>query len=280
MPIYATKLNTDIYPVGSRILGLGDLGVNGMPISIGKLSLYVAAAGYVPHFHPLNLPSYSIGYSVRPQSTIPICLDLGTNNKQLLEDPLYLGLRQPRASPEETEEFMDEFMHEMHKAFPRLLVQFEDFATEKAFKFLDRYRARASTSPVFNDDIQVRECFHSVHVRGVHIDGLQGTGAMVLSGFMNAARLSSAASGRPLEDQRILFVGAGSAGVGVATQLKTFFKMQGMTDEEASERIYLVDSQGLVFDARGSMAEHKKRELHKVGKALCMLMEAISSILP
>lgn len=108
----------------------------------------------------------------------------------------------------------------------------------QAFAYLDAFRERY---PVFNDDIQ-------------------GTGAVVLSGFLNAAKLSSAASGRPLSDHRILFLGAGSAGVGVATQLMSFFRLQGMSEQEARERIYLVDSQGLVYDNRGPMAEHKKRK--------------------
>ncbi|EMD35637.1 hypothetical protein CERSUDRAFT_85576 [Gelatoporia subvermispora B] len=203
---------------GSRILGLGDLGLNGMPISIGKLSLYVAGAG------------------IRPSSTVPICLDLGTNNQKYLEDPLYLGLRQTRPSPEVMTEFMEEFMHEMSVVFPKLLVQFEDFSTDKAFLYLDSFRNRY---PVFNDDIQ-------------------GTGAVVLSGFLNAAKLSSAASGLPLSEHRILFFGAGSAGVGVAMQLMSFFKLQGLSTEEARQRIWLVDSQGLIFDARGPLAEHKK----------------------
>ncbi|TFK92520.1 malic enzyme [Polyporus arcularius HHB13444] len=203
---------------GSRILGLGDLGVNGMPISIGKLSLYVAGAG------------------IRPESTIPICLDLGTDTQKFLDDPLYLGLRQKRVPTKEADEFMEEFMQEMAAHFPKLLIQFEDFSTDKAFAYLDRFRHRY---PLFNDDIQ-------------------GTGAVVLSGFINAAKLSSAASGRPLTDHRILFLGAGSAGVGVAMQLMSFFKLHGLSTEEARSRIYLVDSQGLIFDGRGPMAEHKK----------------------
>ncbi|KAG7095390.1 hypothetical protein E1B28_006145 [Marasmius oreades] len=203
---------------GSRILGLGDLGVNGMGISVGKLSLYVAGAG------------------IRPESTIPICLDLGTNTQTYLDDPLYLGLRQKRVSEKEMTEFMDEFMYEISRTFPKLLVQFEDFSTDRAFLYLDRYRKQY---PVFNDDIQ-------------------GTGAVVLSGFMNAAKLSSEASGLPLTSHRILFFGAGSAGVGVGMQLMSFFTLQGLPEQDARERIWLVDSQGLVFDTRGPMAEHKK----------------------
>ncbi|KAF8955328.1 hypothetical protein BDZ97DRAFT_1907703 [Flammula alnicola] len=220
---------------GSRILGLGDLGVNGMGISIGKLSLYVAGAG------------------IHPESTIPICLDLGTNTQRYLDDPLYMGIRRKRVSDPEMAEFMDEFMQEMSIAFPKLMIQFEvsgvapfcliylngilqDFSTDNAFKYLERYRKKY---PVFNDDIQ-------------------GTGAVVLSGFLNAAKLSSAASGLPLTDHRILFFGAGSAGVGVASQLMSFFTLLGMTEEQARRKIYLVDSQGLVYDGRGQLAEHKK----------------------
>ncbi|KAF9467963.1 hypothetical protein BDZ94DRAFT_920322 [Collybia nuda] len=203
---------------GSRILGLGDLGVNGMPISIGKLSLYVAGAG------------------IRPSSTIPICLDFGTNNEKFLEDPLYLGLRKPRLTGPEMTEFMDEFMHEMSVAFPKLLIQFEDFSTDNAFLYLERYRNKY---PLFNDDIQ-------------------GTGAVVLSGFMNAAQIACQASGNPLSSHRILFFGAGSAGVGVAMQLMSFFTLNGLSVQEARERIWLIDSQGLVFDGRGRLAEHKK----------------------
>ncbi|KAF8504797.1 malic enzyme [Russula emetica] len=227
---------------GSRILGLGDLGVNGMPISIGKLSLYVAGAG------------------IRPLSTIPICLDLGTNNQEFLDDPLYLGLRQRRVSDEVMTEFMEEFMLAMSRAFPKLLVQFEDFSTEHAFYYLDSFRHRY---PVFNDDVQ-------------------GTGAVVLSGFLNAAKLSSAASGQPLTSHRILFLGAGSAGVGVAMQLLSFFKLQGLTPEEARQRIYLVDSQGLIFDSRGPMAEHKKYFSRKDynGPPLTNLTEIVEYVKP
>lgn len=191
---------------GSRILGLGDQGWDGLGISIGKLSLYVAAAG------------------IHPRATIPICVDLGTNNKDKLEDPLYLGLRRERASNEEYTPFLDEVMDALNHKYPNLIVQFEDFSTERAFSFLERYQ---KDRRVFNDDIQ-------------------GTGAVVLGGFTNAARLSSKASGKPLHDQRILFFGAGSAGVGVAIQLKSFFTRQGLSDQEAKDRIWLCDSKGLV----------------------------------
>lgn len=136
-------------------------------------------------------------------------------------------------------EFLDEFMYEMSIVFPKMLIQFEDFSTDKAFVYLDRYRDKY---PMFNDDIQ-------------------GTGAVVLGGFVNAAKISSKASGRPLSEHRILFLGAGSAGVGVSMQLMSFFTLQGLSKEEAKSRIYLVDTQGLVYDSRGPMAEHKQCEL-------------------
>ena len=151
-------------------------------------------------------------------------------------------------------------MREMAAAFPKLLVQFEDFATDKAFGYLARFRDRY---PLFNDDIQ-------------------GTGAVVLSGFLNAAKIASAASGRALADHKILFLGAGSAGVGVAMQLMSFFRMNGLGEEEARGRIYLVDSQGLVFDGRGPMAEHKKYFSRKdySGPAITDLTEIIKLVKP
>ncbi|KAF9267534.1 hypothetical protein L218DRAFT_693865 [Marasmius fiardii PR-910] len=203
---------------GSRILGLGDLGANGLPISIGKLDLYIAGAG------------------VRPSSTLPICLDVGTNTQKFLDDPLYIGVRQKRPDVKEMDEFMEEFMSAMHDVFPELLVQFEDFSTDNAFKFLDEYQNRYLC---FNDDIQ-------------------GTGAVVLSGFVNAAHLASEASGVPLRDHKILFLGAGSSGIGVAKQLLSFFRVQGLSEEEAKSRIYTVDSKGLVTADREGLQEHKK----------------------
>ncbi|KAJ7255870.1 hypothetical protein B0H12DRAFT_526094 [Mycena haematopus] len=227
---------------GSRILGLGDLGINGMPISIGKLSLYIAGAG------------------IRPHSTIPICLDLGTNTQKYLDDPLYLGIRRRRVPTDEMTEFMDEFMYEMSVAFPKLLIQFEDFSTDHAFLYLERYR---NQYPLFNDDIQ-------------------GTGAVVLSGFINAARLSSAASGRPLNSHRILFFGAGSAGVGVAMQLMSFFTLNGLSEQEARERIWLVDSQGLVYSARGELAEHKEYFARRdyAGPPITDLLDVLAYVKP
>ncbi|KAL3417467.1 NADP-dependent malic enzyme [Phlyctema vagabunda] len=199
---------------GSRILGLGDLGVNGVGISIGKLALYTAAAG------------------IHPQKTLPIVLDCGTNNETNLKDPLYLGLRQKRVSLEDQQAFADEFMAAVEEVYPDMLVQFEDFDTEKAFVYLDRYKHRK----MFNDDVQ-------------------GTGAVVLAGYMGAVNLS----GVPIEDQKLVFMGAGSAGVGVAKQVMEYYTRRGLTEQEAREKFYLVDTRGLVTKDRGDkLADHKK----------------------
>ncbi|KAG7108996.1 NADP-dependent malic enzyme like protein [Verticillium longisporum] len=200
---------------GSRILGLGDLGVNGVGISIGKLALYTGAAG------------------VNPSKTLPIVLDTGTNNEDNLKDPFYLGLRHKRVSFETQQAFMDEFMEAATEVFPNMVVQFEDFDTEKAFNYLDRYRNKYRC---FNDDIQ-------------------GTGAVVLGGYIGAVNLS----GVPLEEQRLVFMGAGSAGVGVAKQLVEYYTRRGLSEQQAREKFWLVDTKGLVTRDRGdNLAEHKK----------------------
>ncbi|KAM0257420.1 hypothetical protein ACHAQJ_004366 [Trichoderma viride] len=200
---------------GSRILGLGDLGVNGVGISIGKLALYTAAAG------------------IHPAKTLPIVIDCGTNNETNLKDPFYLGLRQKRVPLDVQQDFMDEFMDAVKDVYPNMVVQFEDFDSEKAFNYLDRYR---NTHRAFNDDIQ-------------------GTGAVVLAGYINAVNLS----GVPLEEQRLVFMGAGSAGVGVAKQLVEYYTRRGLTEAEARDKFFLVDTKGLVTMDRGDkLAEHKK----------------------
>jgi len=199
---------------GSRILGLGDLGVNGVGIPIGKLALYTAAAG------------------IHPEKTLPIVLDCGTANEDNLRDPLYLGLRKKRVSTQVALEFMDEFMEACKEVYPNMLIQFEDFETEKAFQYLDRYRH----TKCFNDDIQ-------------------GTGAVVLAGYIGAVNLS----GVPIEDQRLVFMGAGSAGVGVSKQMMEYYTRRGLTETEARNKFYLVDTKGLVTKDRGDrLAEHKK----------------------
>ena len=197
---------------GSRILGLGDLGVNGMGIPVGKLALYTACAG------------------IRPDATLPLCLDLGTNNKSLREDPLYMGSRMPKISAEEEKEFLDELMEALTDKWPGIVIQFEDF--KNPFPALERYQ---NTYSMFNDDVQ-------------------GTGAVIVGGFINAVR----ASGVPAKDHRAIFLGAGSAGVGVAKQIVEFFMKEGLTEEEARRKFWFVDSNGLVTLDRGDkLAEHK-----------------------
>ncbi|GAA5945963.1 hypothetical protein JCM10213_006206 [Rhodosporidiobolus nylandii] len=209
------QMEISVVTDGSRVLGLGDLGVGGMGISQGKLSLYVAAGG------------------VNPKATLPICLDFGTDNEKLLADPLYLGLRQRRLPEDKCIEFVDRFMAEMSSNFPNMIIQFEDFKTPLAFPLLAKHR---DVYPCFNDDIQ-------------------GTGAVVLAGAIRAFRQT----GVPLKDQKILFFGAGSSGVGVAETICKYFELQGMSEEEAKSRFWLVDSRGLVAHNRGDkLPDHKK----------------------
>ncbi|KAJ5770654.1 uncharacterized protein N7511_002705 [Penicillium nucicola] len=197
---------------GSRILGLGDLGINGMGIPIGKLALYTACAG------------------IRPEATLPLTLDLGTGNKALREDPLYMGSRRDKISPEEEREFLDELMAALTERWPGIVIQFEDF--KNPFPALERYR---DLYTCFNDDIQ-------------------GTGAVILGGVINAVKRA----GLPCKEHRAVFFGAGSAGVGVARQIVEFFMREGMTEDEARNCFYLVDTKGLVTADRGDkLADHK-----------------------
>ncbi|KAJ2235543.1 hypothetical protein IWW45_002524 [Coemansia sp. RSA 485] len=202
---------------GSRILGLGDLGVNGMGIPIGKLQLYVAAAG------------------LNPGRTLPITLDFGTNSERYLNDPLYLGTRENRPDDETFYKATEKVLTGLHRAFPGLLVQFEDFSTDHAFGLLEKWRQKILC---FNDDIQ-------------------GTGCVILGGFISAVEQA----GIPPTEQRILFVGAGSAGVGVAKQLVDYFVIDHkMPRDKARSMFWFVDSRGLITADRGDkLAEHKVR---------------------
>ena len=197
---------------GSRILGLGDLGINGMGIPVGKLSLYVACAG------------------IRPEATLPLMLDLGTGNKSLREDPLYMGSRREKVSAQEEKEFLDELMVALTEKWPGIVIQFEDF--KNPFPALENYGGKYTC---FNDDIQ-------------------GTGAVVLAGIISAVKRTCV----PVKDQRAVFFGAGSAGVGVAKQIVEYFMREGLTEDEARRCFWLVDTKGLVTNDRGDkLAEHK-----------------------
>jgi len=188
---------------GSRILGLGDLGANGMGIPIGKLALYVAGGG------------------IFPCKTLPILLDTGTNNTELLEDPLYLGLNQRRIEDDEYYEIVDEFVNAVQDRWPKALIQWEDFTNNHAFPILNKYREDVLC---FNDDIQ-------------------GTGAVALSGLLGAMRMKK----EKLSEQRLIFYGAGSAAVGIADMIVAgIVEDSGMSPEEARKLFWFIDSQGLV----------------------------------
>ncbi|MBE9182265.1 NAD-dependent malic enzyme [Oculatella sp. LEGE 06141] len=203
---------------GGRILGLGDLGANGMGIPIGKLQLYTATAG------------------VPPTGLLPIYLDAGSNNQQYLNDPLYLGLRKTRPSTEELYSFVDEFVDAVQEVFPKCCIHFEDWTGVDAVHLLERYRDKVSC---YNDDVQ-------------------GTAGITLAGMINATKLK----GTQLKDEKYLFLGAGSAAIGLANLLCTALVAQGMTLKEAQAQVYMFDVNGLLEPTRTDLVDFQKPYAH------------------
>jgi len=209
---------------GERILGLGDLGVGGMGIPVGKLALYTLCAG------------------IHPATTLPILLDVGTDNRELLDDPLYLGWRHERVRGEQYDEFIAAFVAAVLQKYPRVLLQWEDFAKHNAPRILARYRDRLCT---FNDDIQ-------------------GTAAVTVAGLLAATRITKT----KLSEQRIVILGAGASAIGISDQIVATMIAEGATETEARANLWLVDSQGLVHTGRAKLDEFKQKRAQPIEATL------------
>ncbi|MCF2452429.1 NAD-dependent malic enzyme [Klebsiella pneumoniae] len=204
---------------GERILGLGDQGIGGMGIPIGKLSLYTTCGG------------------ISPAYTLPIVLDVGTNNQQLLDDPLYMGWRHPRITDDEYYQFVDDVIQAIKARWPDVLLQFEDFAQKNAMPLLNRYRNEICS---FNDDIQ-------------------GTAAVTVGTLIAASR----GAGSQLSEQKIVFLGAGSAGCGIAEQIIAQIVREGLSEEEARQRVFMVDRFGLLTDGMPNLLAFQNKLVQK-----------------
>lgn len=231
----APEVRVIVVTDGERILGLGDMGANGMGIPIGKLSLYTACAG------------------IHPSVCLPIALDAGTDNASLQADPLYLGTPRARLRGGAYLALLDEFVAAVDETFPGVLLQFEDFATENALGLLARYRDRFC---MFNDDVQ-------------------GTAAVALAGLYSAARITGIA----VEEQRLLFLGAGSAATGIADLTVGAMVSAGLPEAEALRRCWLFDSKGLVVRGRQALSPHKLRYAHEHAP-VASLTEAVHALHP
>ena len=203
---------------GERILGLGDLGASGMGIPIGKLALYVGCAG------------------IHPSHCLPVMFDVGTNNEDMLNDPLYMGYPNKRIHGDEYDALMAEFIAAVQDKFPAALVQFEDFLTPNAYKLLDEYRDKVLS---FNDDIQ-------------------GTAAVTLAGVYASTRIT----GHDFKDLRIMFLGAGSAATGIGDLMVAAYKEVGLSDEQARQKLWFVDRKGLLVKSRTDLMPHNLPYAH------------------
>ncbi|KAK6148808.1 hypothetical protein DH2020_016333 [Rehmannia glutinosa] len=252
------KIQVIVVTDGERILGLGDLGCQGMGIPVGKLSLYTALGG------------------IRPSACLPVTIDVGTNNEQLLNDEFYIGLRRRRATGQEYAELLDEFMSAVKQNYgEKVLVQFEDFANHNAFDLLAKY---GSTHLVFNDDIQFVIGFSIINIDiGIFFVCNQGTASVVLAGLMSALNLV----GGTLADQSFLFLGAGEAGTGIAELIALeMSKQTGAPLEEARKKIWLVDSKGLIVRSRMGSLQHFKRPWAHDHEPVENLLDAVKAIRP
>jgi len=220
---------------GERILGLGDLGADGMGIPIGKLALYTACAG------------------IHPTQCLPITLDVGTESKDRLSDPLYIGTQARRLKGSDYDELIEEFMVAVTTQFPGVVVQFEDFANHNAFRLLRTYQDRFC---VFNDDIQ-------------------GTASVTMAGLLSALKVTH----KPLTDQKLLFFGAGEAGIGIGHLISGAMESEGLSLAEARQRCWFFDSTGLVTKSRTNLAEHKLPFAHD-GVFTDNLLEAVNRLRP
>jgi malate dehydrogenase (oxaloacetate-decarboxylating)(NADP+) len=220
---------------GGRILGLGDIGANGMGIPIGKLQLYTACAG------------------VPPDVLLPVLFDIGTTNQALRADPLYLGLREPPPSSDALDDLVDEFVDAVNEVFPPCCIHFEDWKGSDAIRLLHRYKDEILC---YNDDIQ-------------------GTAAVALAGLVAALEIAD----RPLAEQRVLFLGAGSAGIGIANLLVSAFQERGLSQEAAQSRISMFDVEGLLEPSRADLSPWQKPYAHDA-KPSRDLVETIEALKP
>ncbi len=232
---YRKDIRIIVVTDGERILGLGDLGADGMGIPVGKLALYTACGG------------------IHPSLSLPVTIDVGTNNENLLNDPLYIGNKHPRIRGAEYDELIEEFVLAVQQVFPGTMIQFEDFANANAFKFLQKYRDQVCC---FNDDIQ-------------------GTASVTVSGLFTTLRIT----GSSLKDQRYLFMGAGEAGIGTGDLLVSALMAEGLSREEARTHCWFFDSKGLVVKARTDLKGHKLDYAHE-HEGITDFLTAVESLKP